>query len=94
MGWEILENSPLIINRYRDATAALGYTGDSIWNSFGDLACAALGFWLAWKLPVKATVAVIVIIELAMLLTIKDNLTLNIVMLLYPIDAIKEWQLR
>ena len=94
IAWEIAENTPLVINRYRDATAALGYTGDSILNSLGDLACAMFGFWLAARLPVRWTVATVVLVELLMLLTIKDNLTLNVVMLLYPVDAIREWQLR
>lgn len=94
IGWEVLENTPLIINRYRDATAALGYTGDSILNSIGDLLCALLGFWIAWKLSLRWTVAAVIAIELLMLWTIRDNLTLNIIMLLYPIEAIKDWQLQ
>lgn len=92
VGWEILENSPIIINRYREATASLDYFGDSIWNSFGDVVFCMLGFWLAWKLPWKVTVGLTIIIELIMLYTIRDNLTLNVLMLLYPVAAIKEWQ--
>lgn len=94
IAWEIAENTPMVINRYREATAALGYTGDSILNSLGDLACAAFGFWLARKLPARWTVAVVILVELFMLWAIKDNLTLNVIMLLYPLDAIREWQLR
>lgn len=94
IAWEIAENTPLVINRYRDATAALGYTGDSILNSLGDLACAMFGFWLASRLPVRWTAATVVLVEFLMLLTIKDNLTLNVIMLLAPVDAIREWQLR
>lgn len=92
IAWEIFENTPFIINRYRTATASLDYFGDSIWNSFGDLLFCMLGFWIAMKLPWKWTVAIVVLIELIMLWLIKDNLTLNILMLIYPIDAIKAWQ--
>lgn len=92
IGWEILENSPIIINRYREATAALGYTGDSILNSVGDVLCVLLGFYIAYKLPWKWTLVITIIIELIMLYLFRDNLTLNVVMLVYPIEAIKEWQ--
>jgi hypothetical protein len=91
-GWEILENSPLIIARYRAATAAVGYTGDSIVNSTGDVLSCALGFWLAAKLGWRWSAAVLVAIELIMLALIRDNLTLNVIMLLYPLDAIRQWQ--
>lgn len=93
VAWEILENSPLIINRYRAATASLDYFGDSILNSVGDVGFCLLGFWLATKLPWKWTLALVIAIELIMLWTIRDNLTLNIVMLLSPVAAIREWQL-
>jgi hypothetical protein len=92
-GWEILENSPLIINRYREATMALGYTGDSILNSLGDLLMMSLGFFLAWRMPLWVTVLAIVVMEVGCLLWIRDNLTLNIIMLVHPIDAIKTWQM-
>jgi hypothetical protein len=93
IGWEILENSPIIINRYRSATASFGYTGDSILNSTGDVIAAMLGFFLAYKLGWKWTLAVVVVIELTMLITMRDNLSLNIIMLLYPLESIKNWQI-
>lgn len=90
--WEIVENTPMIINRYREATAALGYTGDSVLNSVSDIAMMGLGFLLARKLPVWASVAVVLVLELVPLLVIRDNLTLNVWMLLAPSDAIRDWQ--
>jgi hypothetical protein len=90
--WEIFENTPLIINRYRDATIALGYTGDSIGNSLGDIACCLLGFAFASTVRWYWSLTVFIVIELAMLLAIRDNLSLNVLMLLWPIDAVREWQ--
>lgn len=92
-GWELLENSPLIINRYRDATMALGYAGDSILNSVSDLVMMSIGFFLAWRLPLWATLLAIAVMEIGCALWIRDNLTLNIIMLLHPIPAIKAWQM-
>jgi hypothetical protein len=91
--WEILENSPIIIDRYRAATAALGYTGDSVLNSVSDILFMVVGFFLAARLPVWASVALVVALELFTAAMIRDNLTLNIVMLLWPLDAIRNWQL-
>jgi hypothetical protein len=91
--WEILENSPIIIDRYRAVTIAQGYIGDSILNSVSDVFLAALGFIIAWRLTFRQSVACVVLTELAMLALIRDNLTLNIVMLVWPIDAIKAWQM-
>jgi len=91
-GWEILENTPLIIDRYREATASLDYFGDSVLNSTSDLWSCAAGFWVASKLPWWGTVLLFVAIELVMLGWIRDNLTLNVLMLLYPIEGIKTWQ--
>ena len=91
--WEILENSPIIINRYREATAAQGYEGDSILNSLSDLMMMSLGFLFAWRTPVWASVALLVVMEIGCAWWGRDNLTLNVIMLIHPIDAIREWQL-
>lgn len=91
-GWEILENSPYVIDRYRTATFALGYSGDSVINSVSDIVMMALGFACAARLPTRATVALAIGFELVALWAIRDNLTLNILMLLWPIEAIKTWQ--
>ena len=90
--WELLENSPIIIDRYREATIAFGYSGDSILNSIADIGWMAAGFWLAAKLPVRVTVALALLFEALTLLLIRDNLTLNILMLVWPVDAIRTWQ--
>ena len=90
--WEIVENTPQVIGRYRDATMALGYTGDSVVNSVSDVGAMLLGFALASRLPAWAGVAVMVALELAALLAIRDNLTLNVLMLLWPLDAVRNWQ--
>lgn len=91
--WEILENSRFIIQRYREATIGLGYEGDSIANSIGDVACCAFGFLLAWRLGLWRSVMVFVVTELVLLVCVRDNLTLNVLMLIHPIDAIKSWQM-
>jgi len=90
--WEVVENSPMIIDRYRTATIALGYSGDSIVNSMSDIAMMAAGFLFAWRTPLWATVAVAIALELLALWVIRDNLTLNILMLSWPIDAVRDWQ--
>lgn len=90
--WEVIENSPVIIDRYREATIALGYTGDSILNSISDIAMMAIGFLAARKLPVWASVMLVVVLELIPLHFIRDNLTLNVWMLLAPTDWILSWQ--
>lgn len=90
--WELLENSPLIIDRYRSVTVNYGYSGDSVLNSVSDLACMTLGFLLASRLPAWASVALALVFELTTLWVIHDNLTLNVVMLLWPIQAIRDWQ--
>lgn len=90
--WEILENTPMTIDRYRTATAALGYTGDSVINSMSDIAMMALGFLAARKLPLWASLLLVAALELVPLAVIRDNLTLNVWMLLAPSATIRAWQ--
>jgi hypothetical protein len=90
--WEVFENTPWIIGRYREATAALGYNGDSVLNSAADIVMMALGFLAARKFPAWVSVAVVLALELVPLAVIRDNLTLNVLMLLAPSDALKAWQ--
>ena len=91
-GWEILENTPMIIERYRRSALAAGYYGDSILNSTCDILFAALGFDLAAKMPTWASIALLVLIELTLALAIRDNLALNIINLIHPFEFIKTWQ--
>ena len=90
--WEIAENTPFVIDRYRTATAALGYNGDSILNSVSDMLMMCVGFLIARKMPVWAAVALLIVFEVVPLLVIRDNLTLNIWMLLAPSDGLRAWQ--
>jgi hypothetical protein len=90
--WEVLENSQWIIDRYREATMALGYNGDSVLNSVSDVLWMILGFGVARRLPVWGTAALAVGFEILTLAIIRDNLTLNVLMLVWPVEAIAEWQ--
>jgi Protein of unknown function (DUF2585) len=90
--WEVVENSEFVIRRYREETAALGYHGDTIVNSLGDILVCGLGFVVAQRLGFRSAFALFVLTEVTLAILIRDNLTLNIVMLIHPLEAIKEWQ--
>jgi Protein of unknown function (DUF2585) len=91
--WEVFENTNFIINRYRSETAALGYNGDSVINSGGDILCCLVGFLVARQLGLRRSLIVFAVLELILIVWIRDSLLLEILMLLVPIDAIKSLQL-
>jgi Protein of unknown function (DUF2585) len=91
--WEVFENTEFTIQRYREATAALGYYGDSVANSLGDVAMCGVGFFIAQKLGLLRSLVAFAVTELVLLIWIKDSLLLEILMLIHPIEALKAWQL-
>jgi hypothetical protein len=92
VAWEIVENSDAIIERYRAVTISLDYFGDSVVNSVADVAAMWFGWWLAGRLPVWVSVAIVFGAEMLTLWVIRDGLALNVLMLVWPLDAVREWQ--
>jgi len=90
--WEIIENTNTVIQRYREATASLGYQGDTVLNSLGDISCCGIGFMLAVKLGWRWSIALFLAVETILLFWIRDSLLLEILMLIHPVNAIKAWQ--
>ena len=90
--WEVVENTDFVIRRYRDATAALGYNGDTIANSLGDILACGLGFMLARRLGFRRSLVLFAVVEVVLLFWIRDSLLLNVVMLFHPIEWVKAWQ--
>jgi hypothetical protein len=91
-GWEVAENTPMVIDRYRATTAALGYTGDSVINSLSDIVMMVFGFLLARKLSVRASILLLIALEIIPLFVIRDNLALNVWTLVAPSKAVQAWQ--
>jgi len=91
--WELIENTNTVIERYREATAALGYQGDTVVNSLGDILCCGIGFMIAWRLGWRRSIMIFVATEIFLLIWIRDSLLLEVIMLVYPVNAIKIWQI-
>jgi hypothetical protein len=91
--WEVFENTNFIINRYREETISLDYFGDSIINSISDIFCCATGFIIAHKIRFWRSLALFIVTELILMLTIRDSLIINVIMLISPLEAIKQWQM-
>jgi hypothetical protein len=92
-GWEIIENTSYVINRYRDVTISLDYFGDSILNSMSDITCCGLGFLIAYRIRFWWSLALFVFTEALLIVTIHDSLLINVVMLIYPVEWLRKWQL-
>ena len=90
--WEVVENTPMVIDRYRAVTVSWGYSGDSVVNSMSDIGWMVIGFLVASRIPARPASRWRILLELLTLYTIRDNLTLNVVMLFWPIEAIRQWQ--
>jgi hypothetical protein len=91
--WEVVENTDLVIQRYRAATISLDYYGDSVMNSMCDIVACVAGFVLAWRLPTRVTVIGLLLLEAGLVVWIRDSLFLNILMLIHPVEAIRRWQM-
>ena len=90
--WEVVENSPPFVARYRAATIAVGYVGDSVANSLGDMISCVVGILLAGRLPTWGSIALVAAVEVGLLLTVRDSLLLNVLMIVHPVEAIRAWQ--
>lgn len=91
--WEVAENTSWTVERYRQNTIALGYSGDSVANSLGDIAACWLGYRIASRIPARWSVAIFAVVEVSLLVLYRDNFTLNVVMFFFPSEAIKSWQM-
>ncbi len=91
--WELIENSNMIIDHYRQTTVSINYYGDSVLNSVCDILAMVLGFWIAARLPVWATICLVLLMEICTAYLIRDNLTLNVIMIIFPLQSIKQWQM-
>ena len=92
VSWEIIENTPLVMERYRQSALAAGYFGDSVINSISDTLAATVGFFLARLLPVWSSITLVIAMELFVGTMIRDNLTLNVIQLIHPTAAVSKWQ--